>query len=247
MSYGQKIREIRRRELLSQEAFAERVGVSRSVISQIEIDRINPTLDTLKKIAEEFNVSIDFLMRGEKGYDQSEEEERVFQKNYFSNLSAKKDDTRHHWMKWKHTINFANEARTHYAASIRNPSILLKEIPFIWSDRLRAVHRVGLLDLAKIGDDSIQLPLPDTLDLVAVQLDESYAPGNDGLVVISSPLPINAIQRRQRLLVLTVDHGLLYGDCAFADDQRLIIEGREVLTSSIRECWKVEWEIRRVG
>ncbi len=89
--------------------------------------------------------------------------------------------------------------------------------------------------------------LPDTLDLVAVQLDEGHAPGNDGVVVICSQLPNVNIQRDQRLLVLTVDQGHVYGQFAFADEQRLIIEGREVLTSSIRECWKVEWEIGRVS
>jgi transcriptional regulator with XRE-family HTH domain len=62
MSYGQKIREIRRRELMSQEAFADKVGVSRSVISQIEIDRIRPSLETLRNISREFDVSLEFLM-----------------------------------------------------------------------------------------------------------------------------------------------------------------------------------------
>ena len=47
MAYGQKFKEIRRSNLLSQEEFAKQVGVSRSVISQIEIDKIKPTLDAL--------------------------------------------------------------------------------------------------------------------------------------------------------------------------------------------------------
>ncbi len=75
MAYGQKFKEIRRSNLLSQEEFAKQVGVSRSVISQIEIDKIKPTLDALKRISKLYNVSLDYLMSNEE--PPSEEDKNV--------------------------------------------------------------------------------------------------------------------------------------------------------------------------
>ena len=73
MAYGQKIKEIRRANLLSQEEFAKRAGVSRSIVSQIEIDKIRPTLEALKRISQEFQVSLDYLMNNEAPPSEAEE------------------------------------------------------------------------------------------------------------------------------------------------------------------------------
>ncbi len=67
MSYGQKIKEIRRAHLLSQEEFAQRIGVSRSILSQIEIDKIKPGLEALTNISKEFGVSLEYLLDKEQG------------------------------------------------------------------------------------------------------------------------------------------------------------------------------------
>ncbi|MFN3939704.1 MAG: helix-turn-helix domain-containing protein, partial [Chitinophagales bacterium] len=63
MSYGKKFKEVRRAHLLSQEQFAKKLGISRSVVSQIEIDKIQPTIQALRKLASTFNISLDYLMR----------------------------------------------------------------------------------------------------------------------------------------------------------------------------------------
>jgi transcriptional regulator with XRE-family HTH domain len=51
MSIGQRIRTIRTLHGLSSSALARAAGVSRGLISQIELDRANPSIDTLRKIA----------------------------------------------------------------------------------------------------------------------------------------------------------------------------------------------------
>ena len=55
---------IRKMNGLSQEAFAERIGVSRQAISNWERKQSVPDADMLKIIAKEFDVSIDTLITG---------------------------------------------------------------------------------------------------------------------------------------------------------------------------------------
>ena len=51
MSIGQRIRAVRTLRGLSSRELAQAAGVSRGLISQIELDRANPSIDTLRRIA----------------------------------------------------------------------------------------------------------------------------------------------------------------------------------------------------
>lgn len=51
MSIGRRIRSIRTLRGLSSSELARAAGVSRGLISQIELDRANPSIDTLRKVA----------------------------------------------------------------------------------------------------------------------------------------------------------------------------------------------------
>ena len=62
---SEKIRELRRKEGLSQEELAERVEVSRQAVSKWELGSAVPTVDKLVELADFFGVSLDWLMRGE--------------------------------------------------------------------------------------------------------------------------------------------------------------------------------------
>lgn len=53
---------LRKRDKLTQEALAEKLNVSRSIIAMYENGRRDPSLENLEAIADEFNVSIDFLV-----------------------------------------------------------------------------------------------------------------------------------------------------------------------------------------
>jgi transcriptional regulator with XRE-family HTH domain len=59
---GEHLREARRARHLSLRTLAERLGVSPSLISQIETGRANPSVSTLYAIAAELDVSLDELL-----------------------------------------------------------------------------------------------------------------------------------------------------------------------------------------
>lgn len=59
---GDKIRRLRERQNLTQTQLAERIGVSLSLIGQIETGRVKPALDTLRNIANVFGVSITYFL-----------------------------------------------------------------------------------------------------------------------------------------------------------------------------------------
>ncbi|MBQ6223026.1 MAG: helix-turn-helix transcriptional regulator [Solobacterium sp.] len=62
MTLGEKLREARKEAKLSQEEFAEKVGVSRSAVAKWESDRGMPDVDNLKVIASLLKISIDYLL-----------------------------------------------------------------------------------------------------------------------------------------------------------------------------------------
>ena len=62
MTFGEKLREARKDAGLSQEEFAEKIGVSRSAVAKWESDRGLPDVGNLKVIASLLNISIDYLL-----------------------------------------------------------------------------------------------------------------------------------------------------------------------------------------
>lgn len=62
MSFGQKLKEMRKRLGLSQEQFAKMINVSRQAITKWENDNGIPDISNLKEIAKIFNMSIDYLL-----------------------------------------------------------------------------------------------------------------------------------------------------------------------------------------
>jgi transcriptional regulator with XRE-family HTH domain len=61
-SLGQKIQNLRKEKGLTQEKLAKIIGISRGSLSMIEINKREPDNDTLKKLADFFDVSIDYLL-----------------------------------------------------------------------------------------------------------------------------------------------------------------------------------------
>lgn len=62
LEMGERLREARQARHLSLRALADRLGVSPSLISQIETGRANPSVSTLYAIASELDVSLDELL-----------------------------------------------------------------------------------------------------------------------------------------------------------------------------------------
>ena len=65
MEIGNKILELRKKNNLSQEGLAEKVGVARQTISKWELGETSPDLQQAKKISQIFNVSLDELVDNE--------------------------------------------------------------------------------------------------------------------------------------------------------------------------------------
>lgn len=100
---NERILKIRKECGLSQDAFAERIGVTKSAISGYEIGRREPTLQIIKSICREFGVEENWLQTGEGEMMRAEPEdsleemlnlydcsdfERSFFKAYFTELSS---------------------------------------------------------------------------------------------------------------------------------------------------------------
>ena len=78
MTIGDRIQELRKKKYLSQEELAERLEVSKQSVSKWELNKVIPNVDKLIFLSELFEVSLDYLIKGEK------EESLNGQENVFS-------------------------------------------------------------------------------------------------------------------------------------------------------------------
>lgn len=65
MGFSENLKKLRLREGLTQDAFAERLGMSKNLVYTYESERSVPTTTTLLKICNKFNVTPNVLL----GYD----------------------------------------------------------------------------------------------------------------------------------------------------------------------------------
>jgi len=64
-SLGERVRQLRLQHRLSQQEFAQSLGISQGFLSDIERDRKIPGGDTLLSLKRSFDISIDWLLAGE--------------------------------------------------------------------------------------------------------------------------------------------------------------------------------------
>lgn len=76
MRFSEKLAALRRREGLSQEQLADRLGITRQSVSKWESGAVMPEVDKLITLSELFGVSVDYLVK-----DQMEEPERGAETN----------------------------------------------------------------------------------------------------------------------------------------------------------------------
>ena len=77
---GMRIREMRKRKHYTREALAGRVGISTKFLYEIETGRKNFSADVLCRIAQELDVSCDYIMLGEKEEHQHHEAAQFLKK-----------------------------------------------------------------------------------------------------------------------------------------------------------------------
>ena len=67
VDFGERIKELRKRSGLSQEQLAQRLGITKGMVSSYETSMRMPSYSILIKIAQMFHVSTDYLLGMEKG------------------------------------------------------------------------------------------------------------------------------------------------------------------------------------
>lgn len=86
MKFGDRLKYLRKATPnLSQKKFGERLGLAESTISMYEQNKREPDYATLIKIADFFDVSIDYLIRGES----KESQEKIFTNEAMRILNSK--------------------------------------------------------------------------------------------------------------------------------------------------------------
>ncbi|MCI5537002.1 MAG: helix-turn-helix domain-containing protein [Clostridiales bacterium] len=87
MELGKRIIEIRKQHGLTQEEFAERYHVTRQTISNWENGKSSPDLETLVSMSEDFNVSLDAMLKGDKEMVRKITREQKHGRNFILRLS----------------------------------------------------------------------------------------------------------------------------------------------------------------
>jgi transcriptional regulator with XRE-family HTH domain len=66
MEFGEKLRLLRKRHGVTQQAFADHFGFNKSYVGALEHGRSKPSLTLAVNVARFFNVSVDMLIRDER-------------------------------------------------------------------------------------------------------------------------------------------------------------------------------------
>ena len=69
MKVGNKIKEYRELNKMTQKDIAEILGVEPATISKYEAGTIEPSIESLKRLAETFNITVDELIKDEEKFD----------------------------------------------------------------------------------------------------------------------------------------------------------------------------------
>lgn len=74
MTFGERMKQLRIENNLTQEELAKKLSLSKSNISKYESNDVEPNIDTLNKLATLFNVSLDYLLGKSNSRNPIEEE-----------------------------------------------------------------------------------------------------------------------------------------------------------------------------
>lgn len=112
-----RIAELRKQNKLTQEKFSKIIGIGRSTLAMYETNKTEPDFNTLKKMADYFQVSIDCIL----GY----EEKNEGKKGHTNILTKKLKELRGELSQEKYAKIFGLTQRTYsnYETGIREPDI----------------------------------------------------------------------------------------------------------------------------
>jgi transcriptional regulator with XRE-family HTH domain len=100
--FGEKIRAVREKKGITLKELSGRIGLSESLVSQIERNRISPSLDTLLALTDALDIDLEWLFKDRKR-DKTvsivrprDRRKTVLKKTVFYHLSSMSDASRQH-------------------------------------------------------------------------------------------------------------------------------------------------------
>ena len=87
MTLGERLYQLRKQKYITQDELADIMNVSRQSISKWELDQTYPDIDNLVRLAEYYDVSVDFLVTG-KDETQADAKEDTQQNTTEQNAST---------------------------------------------------------------------------------------------------------------------------------------------------------------
>jgi len=95
LTIGGKIKNLRKSRKMTQEDFAEKIGISRSTLSCYETEQRTPNLKTLQQVSEAFGVGLDYfgINAKDEAFDLLARAKEVFEND---NVSTDAKETLYH-------------------------------------------------------------------------------------------------------------------------------------------------------
>lgn len=166
MTTGEKIAALRRQAGLSQEALADKIGLSRQAVSKWEADLSVPSMDNLVELAKLFGVPVDVLLRPNEPQRGENDVQRVNEPTAAAATSDKRALSRA--AKWAMPL----------MAALLCASVLCNALALVWLRRLQQQ-----VDAMPTGGGTVYLPAPPQTetDLTDYSVDCTYDAADDTL------------------------------------------------------------------
>ncbi|MBK8486277.1 MAG: helix-turn-helix domain-containing protein [Chitinophagales bacterium] len=247
MSYGKKFKEVRRAHLLSQEEFAKKLGISRSIVSQVEIDKIKPTIDALKKMASTFNISLDYLMQDEEepgsevDFRDSIINERQWQYNtsHFNRSEkirfeeGEAIDRRNNF--FDKSMAFRRESKQ------QNYDEQFPVIPFVPLKKMQEYVTKGFENFLEYGFQKIQIPIHQTGILMAFELQSETS--SEPLIAVCQKIHFKEIVIATNV-VLVLKDTIVFGQVYSVSENIIVLNDKEYNMIDVQEIWLYKMQIQ---
>ncbi len=181
MTTGEKIAALRRETGLSQEALADKLGISRQAVSKWEADQAVPSMDNLMELGRIFSVPVDTLLRpdgvlpgktdGAEGKAEADDPKAVLSPGGYT-------------ISYKPVLTKKTKAFIIVLALLLAAAVMCNTISLVWLSRLQRE-----VDLIPRGSNTVYVPSPDSgtpepSDIADYSLDYDLAPDDPNKLLL---------------------------------------------------------------
>jgi len=108
MHYGERLKALRSTMGLSQQELAHKLNINRSTYARYELGQTQPDFETLQKIADFFNVTVDYLL-GRSDHPNEPEWGKALHKLTETDVAKRMDELREDLQNDKENLSFSGE------------------------------------------------------------------------------------------------------------------------------------------